>query len=423
MLIEMIIALVCALAIVAVGAIVLSVARRIASSRDLLHGGLAVGAMGLLGCMLVGFGVFVSWCFVAGLVGIFPGALTLVVLIELLIRRRRAQQQALLGVLASAAERFIPLVSAVEAFARDEGGRFGRRANHLAQLLRDGESLPVAMKQSRTLFPLEIKPILHVGQESGAMAAALRHAASRSDAYRQVLGELAGKLAYLCMVVFVAINILTFVMLKIVPSFETIFYDFDAELPAMTQTLIGVSSFLGHYWFLFSPMVLAAWALIGYAILRYHGWIHWDPPGIRRWARRLDSAVILDSLALAAECQKPLHATLAVLANTYHKGDIRGRLHNASCDMNAGADWCDSLAKQGLVTRAERAVLQAAQSAGNLPWALHEMADSCRRRLALLLQGWVQVAFPPVVLALGMFAVFVVVALFIPLIVLIQRLT
>ncbi|MEE8451059.1 MAG: type II secretion system F family protein [Thermoguttaceae bacterium] len=351
------------------------------------------------------------------------GILSPVILVEVLIRRRRAQQQALLCVMASAAERFIPLVSAVEAFARDEGGLFGQQTAHLARLLRDGVPLPVAMKQSWTLYPMEIKPILHVGQESGAMAAALRHAASRQDAYRKVLGEVAGKLAYLFVVVFFAINILTFVMLKIVPSFQKIFEDFDAELPPLTQTLIDVSSWFVPFGFFSFLIVPAFWAAIGYTVLRYYGWIHWDPPGLSRLARRLDSAVILDSLALAAERQKPLAATLAVLANTYHKGDIRGRLHNVVCDINAGADWCDSLAKRGLVTRADRAVLQAAQTAGNLPWALREMADSGRRRLALRLQAWVQVAYPPVILTLGAFVAFVVVALFLPLIHLTMGLT
>lgn len=432
---EMLAGFVFSLTVTALGVILLKVVRGIENKRDLQHGNPMRNAVSIFGGTLVGCGAFASWCFLSaalgsnsetvsfrGIIG-FPGIVPLIVLAEILIRRRRAQQQALLWVLASAAERLIPLVSAVEAFARDERGLFGYRAKHLARLLRDGVSLPVAMRRSGTLFPAEIKPILHAGQESGAVAAALRHAASRHDAYRQVLGELAGKLAYLGLIIFVAINILTFMMLRLVPSFEMIFGDFETGLPALTQSLIDISSWFGQYWFLFTPIGPVFWAVVGYAMLRYHGWIHWDPPVIDRWGRRLDSAVILDSLALAAERRTPLHATLAVLADTYHKADIRSRLRNTVCDIDAGADWCGSLATRGLITPADRAVLQAAQGAGNLSWALHEMADSNRRRLALRLQGWVQVAFPPIVLAIGAFTAFVVVALFLPLLSLIWKLT
>ena len=384
---------------------------------DPLHIGLSVfGWVSLL----VGFvGAFTC---IGGPLGFLVGIVGLFVLDEILLSRRRAQHGALLWVIAAAAERFIPLVTAVEAFAQEEGGAFGHRARRLARLLAEGVSLPVAMKESRTLFPMESISLLHVGQESGALAVALRQVASQRDAYRQVLASLAGKLAYFCMVIFFAIGVVTFVMLKIVPAFQKIFYDFDAELPAMTRALIDVSSFMGVYGFLFTPIFLAAALVLIYIFVRNIGWTHWDPPGVDRLIRRLDTAVILDALALAAKRQHPLHTTIAVLARSYHKTSIRGLLHNVVCDINAGVDWCESLLKRGLIRRVDAAVLKAAQAAGNLPWALGEMADSNRRRVVYRLHALVQVLFPPVVLAMGAFVMFFVVSMFLPLIKLIQSL-
>ena len=66
--------------------------------------------------------------------------------------------------------------------------------------------------------------------------------------------------------------------------------------------------------------------------------------------------------------------------------------------------------------------LQAAQRVGNLPWALHEMADSGRRRFIYRVQAVVQAAFPPVVILFGLIVMFIAVAVFLPLVTLIQRL-
>ncbi len=204
---------------------------------DPLHIGLSVfGWVSTLGG-LMGMAGPLS-CFMVGWIG-------LAVLVETLLKRRRVQQGALLWVMTAAAERFIPLVTAVEAFARDEGGAFGHRARRLAHLLAEGVSLPVALKKSRTLFPMEAVSILHVGQESGALAAALRQVASQRDVHRQLLASLSGKLTYLGLSTLFTMCIVTSVIFNIVPSFQAIFADFDAELPAMTQTLIDTSSLLG----------------------------------------------------------------------------------------------------------------------------------------------------------------------------------
>ncbi len=131
---------------------------------------------------------------------------------------------------------------------------------------------------------------------------------------------------------------------------------------------------------------------------------------------------ILDTLALAAAQQRPIVDGIAALARTYPNPDIRRRLRRAGIDAEGGQDWCESLCRRGLICRPEMAVLQAAQRVGNLPWALREMADSARRRFVYRLQAIAHLAFPPLVIVIGLAVMFVVVALFVPLISLIEAL-
>jgi type IV pilus assembly protein PilC len=68
-------------------------------------------------------------------------------------------------------------------------------------------------------------------------------------------------------------------------------------------------------------------------------------------------------------------------------------------------------------------VLQAAQRVGNLEWALDELADASLRRAAYRWQAVVNVLGPLVILFAGLLVGFIVVALFMPLISLIQGLS
>jgi type II secretory pathway component PulF len=174
---------------------------------------------------------------------------------------------------------------------------------------------------------------------------------------------------------------------------------------------------------------VAGWALplinvlLWYTLLRYMGWIQFGLPGLNWLTRRLETARILDALSLVAQQQRPLVEGIATLAQSYPKYSIRRRLRRVAKDVSAGIDWGDSLVDRGLIQRADWAVLQSAQRVGNLAWAMREMADSHRRRLAYRMNALLQMAFPLVLLIYGGIVGVFVVAYFLPLIALIQRLT
>ena len=346
----------------------------------------------------------------------------LMVVGETLVKHRASRQYALLWLLTVAAERLIPLVPVVEAFARERGGPFAGRARHLANMLKAGVPLPDALQRLPGLLPADALPAIHVGYESGALAAALRRVSSARDFRQPLWLAMAGRLVYLITLVVFGIGVVAFMMYKIVPSFQAIFSDFDAELPAMTKLLISVSRAIVDWWFLLVPFFMLMVLLVFYVLLRYVGLTQWDLPGMGRLVRRLDAANVLDTLALAAEHRRPLPEAFATLARTYPKAAIRGRLRGVLADLQRGADWCESLFARGLIKRPDRAILQAAQRAGNLPWALREMADSNRRRLAYRLYALVQLLFPPFILAIGAAVMFIVVSLFVPLVSLIEAL-
>jgi type II secretory pathway component PulF len=333
-----------------------------------------------------------------------------------------SQQNALLWSMAISTEKMIPLVPTIEAFARESSGRMAEKARILAKLLASGVPLPDAVEQIPGILPARVLPMIRVGYESGALAKSLRQAVTSRDLLTVIWNSLFVKLLYIGMVIIVGTGIFTFVMIRIVPSYEKIFRDFHTSLPGITTALMGVSSFIMQTWFIFLPLYLLFIWLMGYVIFCYLGWASFNLPGFTRLMRRRHAAVILDSLALAAESNQPLGNIVLTLAGTYPQADIRRKLSYVGVDIHRGGDWCESLQRHGLIKRADLAVLKAAQRVGNLPWAMREMADSNRRRLAYRLNALVQLAYPPVIICVGLIVMFIVVALFYPLITIIQRL-
>jgi type II secretory pathway component PulF len=120
-------------------------------------------------------------------------------------------------------------------------------------------------------------------------------------------------------------------------------------------------------------------------------------------------------LAVAVAQRQPVVEGLGLLASYSHALQGRSRLVQAMGDIAGGSHWCDALQRAGLVTSAHAAVFKSAERAGNLTWALEEMADRLLHRAALRARAVVHVGFPVLIGMVGGLVFFVAVGLLLPL--------
>jgi type II secretory pathway component PulF len=370
----------------------------------------------------VAFSIFGWILLVLGCLGSIVFSIILFVFVIIKIRHANNRKRSFLWLLAISTEKSIPLVPVIKVFARECGGGYSRRLRKLLELLNQGMLLPFALQRIPRLVPADALPLIHSGFASGALAQGLRRAANAKRLHQPALDSLMSRFLYLCVMCTTGLFICLFIFMKILPNFVKMFVDYNSPLPNATHYLIEIgrsSTPLGMMLFGFVPIA----ALLGmiYAILRESGVILFDLPFFGRFVRRADTALILDSLALAVEHQLSLPQALTSLTIAYPKTAVRRRLNRVLADIETGRDWRESLLARGLIRKTDLAVLQAAGPVGNLAWALAEMADSNRRRLAYRLYATIQLLYPAVILVLGSLVMFIVVGIFMPLIALINK--
>ena len=383
--------------------------------------------------------------FLAPLFFLFAGIVLLYTTFRYLLRRRMA----LLAVMAAAAQRWMPLAPAVEAFSHECRGPLGRRCRELTTLLNDGVPLGEALRTvnrrsvvsswlllgmwfpglwiafpafirrlAGPLVPRRAEALIEVGVRtgnlSGGLAEAVRQPFNPSTATR-----IGGAIWYLGTIFVVGTAVLIFMAIKVVPAFIKIFSDFDADLPAMTVLLIQFCDWFATYGW--PAAVLAGFCLALFVWLWMLDVLVWLPPPLNVLSRRREAVFVLRSLAVAAEASQPFEPVLAVLAEHYPSLAIRQRLRKAMEQMAAGMPWQNCLAEQGLLRRIELAILKSAERVGNLDWALREVAEGIERRYALRIYRYLEVLVPLAVLLAGAIVMFIVVALFLPVIDLIRQ--
>jgi type II secretory pathway component PulF len=371
--------------------------------------------------------------FVIGLIGLWwmliPFTIiTAIVLLMALDRYRHGEHRALIWTLASAAQRGVPLPEAARAFADEARDDTGTRALALAQSLERGQPLWEAARVARLRMTTPMRLAVRLGEALGMLGQAMRRQIEDSSEVDAMMRRIAVRFFWLYVILVVLCGMLTYVMFRIVPVFQKMFEEFGLKLPTMTQTLIDFTNWFMRYgWFLTAPLTLVL-SLVTLALglwkLSYLlGWFPRDLPLVWRFFKRYDGAIVMRGLSLAIRRGMTLPDGLYLLGATYPIRHVAQQLHWAAARTKEGGDWRQAIVQTGLIAPADGAVLAAAERVGNLPWALDEMADSALRRQVYRLQIGLQLLFPAAVVLLGMLIAYIVLALFLPLISLIQGLS
>jgi type IV pilus assembly protein PilC len=289
----------------------------------------------------------------------------------------------------------------------------------VADALERGATLADAMASAGTLVPRQAMLKIRVGQDAGNLPEALREAGQADLAVDSVRAQLGGKLMYIGLIALFGVGVFVFVTKRIIPSFEKIFKDSATQLPAVTRFFISACHATMQFWPLtILPLFLLLLYLVAFAVAGFDA----NFPILRRLVRRLDTAGILESLALVTSRRRPLTEGILTLAVHYPKLTVRRGLAQTFTAIHAGANWIDSLLGQRLIRPADAAILRAAERAGNLPWALREVADGNRRRFNYRVYVLLQWLFPLAVLLVGLTVALLAAACFTPLVALLQRL-
>lgn len=335
---------------------------------------------------------------------------------------RQLQRQTTITLLSLAATRSLPLAGTVFRNATDQGGSVGRAARRLVRELERGEELSVAIRRNQNAVPREAVAYAAVGEASGDVAAAL------AEASRQPPGVLSGlyrllvdRIAYLGLLSVFMAAMVTFLILKIVPEFAKILYEFDIPLPAATEILMAATGLFTRNALAVVPLLLfLLLALLVTGVLSLCGIPVFQGLGDRMLVGR-HRAVVLRSLALAAERGQPFERTIAVLAETYPSANWRLRLQKAYNDQSGGTEWSEALRRARVIRGATGALVRAGERVGNLPWTLRTAADREETRDAYRWTAGVQIVFPLLILTFAAAVGFICYALFTPLVELIRN--
>jgi general secretion pathway protein F len=214
-----------------------------------------------------------------------------------------------------------PLNDALRSMAKqDESKQMSRFVTSLHNKVSEGHSLATALSQAPMRVDKDVIATIQAGEESGYLDQVLSRLADAVEQRDQLHKKMKTALIYPVLMVVVAILIVLFLMVFVVPKVVKVFDSMKQDLPPLTQGMISMSDFIQNQW---------AWLLVGaFVIWGVFIWIMRQPkgrykmhslalkiPGVKkflifsisaRWARTLgvllsSGVAIQDALKIASE--------------------------------------------------------------------------------------------------------------------------
>src|SRR5438045_1906788 len=139
-----------------------------------------------------------------------------------------------------------------------------------------GSTLSEAFGKHPKCFDRLYVNMVKAGEAGGALEVILQRLADFKEKAQTLKRKIIGAMVYPAVVIMVAVGILTFIMVAIIPKFKKIFDDFQMKLPAITELLLDISDFFVNNWYVFPIVVIGLWLMLKLICLFKKGRYGWD---------------------------------------------------------------------------------------------------------------------------------------------------
>lgn len=114
-------------------------------------------------------------------------------------------------------------------------------------LVVDGMSLADAMAKSPDTFPRVYVAMVQAGETGGFLDVVLNQIADFQSREKELRAKVMTAMLYPAVLLFLALGVLVYLLVFFIPRFQSIFSDFGAALPLLTQVIVGSSELIRHY--------------------------------------------------------------------------------------------------------------------------------------------------------------------------------
>ncbi len=287
------------------------------------------------------------------------------------------------------------------------------------QDIEGGMNFPDALKKHPKVFSELFRNMAKAGETSGMLNEVLDRLATFLEKQAALTRKVVSSLVYPAVVVTMAGLITAVLLLKVVPTFKSIFDTLGGQLPFPTQVLIFISDLFRKYFFILVGVLFA----VGFVLKKYinteGGRLKFDffvlkVPVIGQLFRKVAVAKFVRTFSTLVKSGVSIMNTLEIVSRTSGNKVVEKAIIGCSNAVRDGEQIWVPLSKSGIFPPMVTRMIAVGEQTGQLEKMLSKIADFYDDQVDAATQALSSLIEPLVIAFLGTVVGGIVIALFLP---------
>ena len=313
----------------------------------------------------------------------------------------------------------LPILKALDLLAeRLTDPKLGPYVKNIRDEVRGGTLLSEAFRQ-QGIFPKIYVTSVMAGEKSGSLTEVLDRYVSYQKMALAVRKKIMVSLMYPCVLIVLVILLMVFLVTYVVPTFANLYNSMQAKLPLMTVYLIAIGTASRKY-----IVFLAGALVVGFFLFRW--WSQKDsakesidqvkirlPIAGEIWLKYqvAQLARILSTLLVGGI---PLVHAMETAADSLGTPLLKRSVEKAGKSVREGQPLSGSLKASGIFPPLAIDMIEVGESTGALPAMLNSVAEFFEEDVNTKMAAALSLIEPAIMIVMGGFVAFVLIALYLP---------
>lgn len=325
----------------------------------------------------------------------------------------------------------IPLIRCLRVISEQtlrEGPR--KMVLDMANTVEQGASLSDALKKYPDEFPDLYTSMIYAGEMGGGklLAQVLQRLSDLCENTERLRAKIVAALTYPALVLTFALCVVFALTIFVIPKFFVIYEDLDLKLPFLTVALFNTSNFLRHNILLIVGVGIAIYVGFRYQLKNEKFQLFWDQwklkiPVLGPLFQKVAIARFSRTLGTLVNSGVPILTALDTVKDTTGNRSIRNAIERVKDSVREGESLAQPLAASGAFPSLVTNTVAIGEETGDLGNILIKIGDKFDQDIETSIIQLTSLIEPILIVSLGIIIGFIVIALFFPLVSLMQQLS